>query len=1143
MVPFSNNPVSTTLPADLIPVEQADNSATSIFSDNKSLLNLLLSNTREYFLLIDRELKIRLYNEHTHHELKELMGVTIHPGSSVLDLTTPERRPYLIELYDDVFKGNPRETIIPLHLKNGDVRFIHNKFSPARDENGDVIAVMVISADITEKYKAEQDILNTEHRLNLLLTNMKEYFLMVDKNLNLILFNQTSADYSMEQFGITIKKGLNLKAFVPPDRYQALNDLYHAVFQGRTIDLETKLVDKAGAIRYYDSKISPAYDTDNNITAAIIISREVTEKKNTEESLRQMEERWRFAVEGSNLGVWDWDLTTNEMYFSTSYKKLYGFKENDIRNEYSEWAERVHPDDWYLIQEALANHFSNRDPYYVCTYRIKNKEGRYLWITARGMTVSHAPDGKPLRMIGTHADNTERITMAEGYKRLFESHPIPMFTYDPITLAVVEVNDAMVKLYGYTKEEFASLTLRDFRLEEDLPQLYASLEESWTGVHFSKTVRHVKKDGTTFYVEHTGNDIVQQDQKRRLVSIVDVTEKVNADRELKEINERFQLAAKASSDIIWDWNIESDEMLWSENYETLLGWKLPDNKIQSSMVCADRFHPDDKENVAKSLLQAVISTDQQFWSQELRYRRANGEYAYILDKGYIIRNEEGKAIRMIGAMQDITERYKKEEALRLSNERFLLASKATSDAIYDWDIESNKLEWAGGIHSLFGYYSYEVPIDIWETLIHEDDRENVMKSLNYALANEKRRHFREYYHFRKADGTYSYVLDRAFIVRDEKGKALRLIGAMQDVTEQKANEKMLIDSNDRFNAVLKATNDLIWDWDLLTGVFYRDPEGQRRVYGVENDEEISNIYSWMKHVHPDDHIHVQEVIGKILNATNEETFDLEYRFRTDDGTYNYVYDRGFIIKDASGRPVRMIGAAQNITDRKRLEQELLQRELERQKMITQATIETQEQERSEIGKELHDNVNQVLTTTKLYLDLAQSNAELKDDLINKSTKNIIYVINEIRQLSRSLMDPTLGDLGLLDSVKDLIEGINATRKLQVKLQASGELDEKIDSPEKLTIFRIIQEALNNAIKHSGATEAVVTLSLKHDNILLSVKDNGVGFSPKTVKKGAGLRNIQNRVYLANGSFSIKSNAGKGCNLKIILPVHHSENRT
>src|SRR5206468_7954112 len=137
---------------------------------------------------------------------------------------------------------------------------------------------------------------------------------------------------------------------------------------------------------------------------------------------------------------------------------------------------------------------------------------------------------------------------------------------------------------------------------------------------------------------------------------------------------------------------------------------------------------------------------------------------------------------------------------------------------------------------------------------------------------------------------------------------------------------------------------------------------------------------------------------------------------------------------------RVLVLANDITEKIKAEEELIANELERQKAINQATIDTQEQERSEIGKELHDNVNQVLTTTKLYLDLALSNNELKDELIKKSSKNIISVINEIRQLSRSLMDPSIGDLGLIDSIKDLIENINLTRKLQVILNCEEKLD-------------------------------------------------------------------------------------------------------
>ena len=344
-------------------------------------------------------------------------------------------------------------------------------------------------------------------------------------------------------------------------------------------------------------------------------------------------------------------------------------------------------------------------------------------------------------------------------------------------------------------------------------------------------------------------------------------------------------------------------------------------------------------------------------------------------------------------------------------------------------------------------------------------------------------------------------------------------------------------ANERFDIMMKATHDLIWDWNLETNIVYRDEAGLKQVYGINHNSVIENIYKWLERIHPDDVSRVEKVMSEIMQATDRDTFDVEYRFLRDDGTYAFVYDRGKIIRNHEGKPVRMIGAVQNITERKRLENELLQNELERQKAINQATVETQEQERSEIGKELHDNVNQVLTTTKLYLDLAMSNVELKDQLIDKSTKNIISVINEIRQLSRSLMDPSIGDLGLIDSIHDLIENINLTRKLHVSLISDRKIETLLDKNQKLAVFRIIQEALNNAIKHAKATTVTITFKRSKNKLEIIIQDDGVGFIPGQVKKGAGLKNIQNRIYLIDGTHTIHSEPGKGCKLVINFPFN------
>jgi signal transduction histidine kinase len=221
-----------------------------------------------------------------------------------------------------------------------------------------------------------------------------------------------------------------------------------------------------------------------------------------------------------------------------------------------------------------------------------------------------------------------------------------------------------------------------------------------------------------------------------------------------------------------------------------------------------------------------------------------------------------------------------------------------------------------------------------------------------------------------------------------------------------------------------------------------------------------------------------------------------------------------------------------------LEQQLLNRELNKQKLISQATIETQEKERTEISKELHDNVNQVLTTTKLYLELSMTDSKLKEELIQKASKNIIYVINEIRQLSRSLMNPSLGDLGLLDAINDLIESISITKQLEIVLDVKPSIENILDENEKLMIYRIVQEAISNALKHSNASRFSISIKEQKESISLTMKDNGTGFDVDNIKKGAGLKNIQNRVYLVDGSLNIESKPGRGCTIQITFPKTH-----
>lgn len=341
--------------------------------------------------------------------------------------------------------------------------------------------------------------------------------------------------------------------------------------------------------------------------------------------------------------------------------------------------------------------------------------------------------------------------------------------------------------------------------------------------------------------------------------------------------------------------------------------------------------------------------------------------------------------------------------------------------------------------------------------------------------------------------------------------------------------------------MLQATNELLWEWDMNTMEVYRSGENFKKVYGLDDYSLVKTHEQWLNRLHPEDRDKVEKTIEKVFLASSDrQTFEMEYRFLNGNGGYNYIRGRGLLLTDENGKPVRMIGTEQNISERKRLEQELLKHELEYKKLINQATVDSQEQERSEIGRELHDNINQVLTTTKLYLELAIANEDMMKELVKKSSRNISSVINEIRELSRSLMDPTIGDLGIVDSINDLIENINLTRKVHINLQIDDSIENLLDRNQKLTIFRIIQESLNNVIRHAKAKLVTIFISVQDENVRLTIADDGIGFSNDSIKKGAGLKNITNRVYLINGNFRIDSKPGQGCQIKITFPINNPQ---
>ena len=361
------------------------------------------------------------------------------------------------------------------------------------------------------------------------------------------------------------------------------------------------------------------------------------------------------------------------------------------------------------------------------------------------------------------------------------------------------------------------------------------------------------------------------------------------------------------------------------------------------------------------------------------------------------------------------------------------------------------------------------------------------------------------------------------------------------IIESKRAEEELSISNERYTLATKATNDAIWDLDIHTGLYFWG-EGFYHQFGHKPGPKVRTRKFWEMHIHPEDRVQVLKNMEKFIRRKDKELWLEEYRFKRSDGKYALVSDRAFLIFGKEGKVIRMVGSMQDITAQREMEKKLLKQELNKQKIVAQAMVDAQEKERAEIGKELHDNINQILSTTKLYLELAKNDHKERLNLISRSAENIHEAIHEIRNISRSLVPASIGDLGLQDSIADLVESVKTTRAIHVEFYPVGNFDERISDKEKLMLFRIIQEQVNNVLKHSGARNLIIELILEEteNRIELNITDDGKGFHPENVKnkKGLGLSNIMSRADLFGGKVTIMSSPGKGCKLRVQVPVQN-----
>ena len=385
------------------------------------------------------------------------------------------------------------------------------------------------------------------------------------------------------------------------------------------------------------------------------------------------------------------------------------------------------------------------------------------------------------------------------------------------------------------------------------------------------------------------------------------------EEELRRSEEKFKALVQEGSDLIAILDPEGVFTFTSGTSTSALG--ITPTEFMGKMVF-DYIHPEDRERVRNEFEQ--LKTRKQAKTAPFRFRNKEGNWRWIETAATNLLHDPAINGIVINS-RDITTIIEQAREIEHINERYILAASATQDLIYDWDLVANEVvRFHRGLTEMLGHPASELDKrNFWYKNIHPDEFEERKKILETTLADPKKDFIKTEYRFRRADGTYAYLIDRGHIIRNYEGKAIRLIGATSDLSEFTAQKEALKSANTRFKLAMKATREMIWDWDIITETVNRS-RSFAKIYGYESSEKSSMAKFWLPKILKADREKVTRSLKSALENEDQNEWKQEYRFVKADGTIAFVMDRGYIIRDKNKKPTRMVGAVLDVTASRRL---------------------------------------------------------------------------------------------------------------------------------------------------------------------------------------------------------------------------------
>jgi len=848
--------------------------------------------------------------------------------------------------------------------------------------------------------------------------------------------------------------------------------------------------------------------------------------KSHEETLKREQELQTRIIETIPVMITVYRPDLSEISVNNEFEKVTGWSNQEVNS--INIMDKVYPDMDYQKQ---VREFMDKSNAGWKDFKMVTKDGEEIQSTWTNIKLSDETQ------IGIGLDITERKKIEQEFKKNQEwlhlsttSSNVGLWEWHPQTGKTV-FDEVWANLVGYTLDELQPISIETWNNlvhPDDLHKFENEIERYFSGETsiYESEVRMKHKEGHWVWILDRGRAVEWDDEgyPTKLVGThVDITNQKNIEQRINAERQRFEIASNLTSDVIWEWKPYTNELWWGEGIETVFGYAPKDYKGDVDFW-KNHIAQHDRERVFSSMKEAEKSGDLQ-WNEDYEFIAADRTLRKIKDSAVIIRNDDGSIRRIIGAMVDQTKEIEYQEALRHQSHRFEMIAKSSNDVLYEWNMKTNHVWWSEGWQARFNYPEDTVSptYEWWENNLHPEDKEKVLNGLEKVLESKKE-NWTTYYRFKNGDGSYSHVIDRGYFLKNDQDEYEYMVGTISDITADVIAKEELKASEEQYRLLFKQNPIPMFIYDPDSLQFTTVNEAATQKYGYKEEEMIGlSIFD----IRPKSEV---EYLKKVLNEYSEK-----HRASFHETIHQTKNGEKLIVEISSsnilykGKKQRLV-IANDITDQREAEERAIS-----------AIIEGEERERQRIAKELHDGLGQYLSASNMNLkSVYEDIGEIPDELkftFEAGLRFLNHAISETRSISQNLLPKAIQDYGLELAAESLTNQLRKLHNIDVFFYSNLN-DVELSDKVQINLYRILQEALNNATRHANPTKIEVQLVYSEGEVLMTIEDNGDGFDINHISEnGLGIRSIKTRVGAMSANLDIVSNKDRGTIVSVVVPIH------